>query len=78
MEKMEKTEKKEKKINGLQLRILISTLLFLAFFALYQVPETKNWLNTSGIFEQMKSFEDIYTLEDKGILWYNSLANEIK
>lgn len=71
-------EKKTTKINGLQIRILISTLLFLVIFALFQVPETKTWLKNSGIFEQMESFDDIYTLEDKGILWYNSLANEIK
>lgn len=71
-------EKKTKKINGLQIRLLVSALLFLLVFALNQFTETKNWLQATGIFERIESFEDIYRLEDEGIVWYNSFANKNK
>ena len=71
-------EKKQSKMNGLQIRLLVSVLLFLLFFTLNEISETKNWLHSSGILGRIESFEDIYRLEDECILWYNSLAEENK
>ncbi len=71
-------ENKPNKMNGLQVRLLVCVLIFLLFFTLNQISETKNWLHSSGILKRIESFEDIYRLEDECILWYNSFAEENK
>lgn len=66
----------QKSLKDLQIRLVISALLFLLVFTLKQIPETENWLTTCGIMDKIESFDDIYRLEDECILWYNSLADE--
>lgn len=69
-------EKKKRNLNGLQIRMLVSALIFLLFFALNQVSETNDVLKSLKIMERLESFEDIYRLEDACIVWYNQIVNK--
>lgn len=65
----------KKKYQGISIRCALSLFLYLLFFTLMQVEEGQELIKNLAIVERIASFEDIYRLEDAGILWYNSFAD---